>query len=228
MSVDKVYNIPKVYSNFTLYKSQNQRARSKSRRSSAYEHEVTVSDKIQAGVGALIGTTVPLLFMMKKQKVTNPFKLNYGLQDMVTLSASSIACATAIGMIGDTKEAKKNKFKEGVFQFMNGTVPTWIVTGVLKLSELSERFNNVPSKIGSVVLSLAVGMYGTATVSNLLFDPLDKKPDRKLTLKDCVANIDDAIGVLVLAKIPFVEKLHIESALPAIYAYSGYRAGKSN
>ena len=71
-------------------------------------------------------------------------------------------------------------------------------------------------------------MYGTATISNLLFDPLDKKSDRKLKLRDCVANIDDAIGVFVLAKIPLVEKLHLEKVLPAIYTYCGYRAGKSN
>ena len=94
-------------------------------------------------------------------------------------------------------------------QFLKGTIPTWIVAGVMKLSEMSKNYNNIPSKIGSVILSLAVGMYGTATISNLLFDPLDKKPDRKLTLKDCIVNADDAIGVLVLAKIPFVDKLHI-------------------
>ena len=228
MSVDKISTNFQIYKSFSLTSSKQQSSRDKYRRSSAYEHEVKTSDKIQSAVGALVGTTVPLLYMMKKQNTKNIFKLNYGLKEMITLSASSIGCATAVGMIGDTKEAKKNKFREGVFQFMNGTVPTWIVTGVLALAENSKKYNNIPSKIGSVILSLAVGMYGTATVSNLLFDPLDKKPDRRLTLKDCVANMDDAIGVLVLAKIPFIDKLHIEAALPAIYAYSGYRAGKSN
>lgn len=228
MSVDKISTNFQIYKSFSLTSSKQQSSRDKYRRSSAYEHEIKTSDKIQSAVGALVGTTVPLLFMMKKQNTKNIFKLNYGLKEMITLSASSIGCATAVGMIGDTKEAKKNKFREGVFQFMNGTVPTWIVTGVLALAENSKKYNNIPSKIGSVILSLAVGMYGTATVSNLLFDPLDKKPDRKLTLKDCVANMDDAIGVLVLAKIPFIDKLHIEAALPAIFAYSGYRAGKSN
>ncbi len=228
MTVEKINTNFQIYRNFSLTSSKQQSSRDKYRRSSAYEHEVKTSDKIQSAIGALVGTSIPLLYMMKKQNTKNIFKLSYGLKEMVTLSASSIGCATAVGMIGDTKEAKKNKFREGVFQFMNGTVPTWIVTGVLSLTENSKKYNNIPSKIGSVILSLAVGMYGTATVSNLLFDPLDKKPDRKLTLKDCIANIDDAIGVLILAKIPFVEKLHIEALLPAIYAYSGYRAGKSN
>jgi hypothetical protein len=147
---------------------------------------------------------------------------------MVIMSGSAIAGGVAAGMIGDTKKARKNKFKEGVFQFMNSTVPTWIASGVLKISEGSHHFNNIPSKIGSVILALAVGMYGTATVSNLIFDPKDKEPDRKLTMKDCLANIDDAIGVFVLAKIPVIEKLHLEKALPAIFGYCGYRAGKSN
>lgn len=197
-------------------------------RSSAYEHDVTTSDKIQAGVGSLLGTAAVLAYMMKKQKVKNPFKLQYGLQDMVMLSGASVVGGVSVGMIGDTKQARKNKFKEGVFQFMNGTIPTWIVGGVLKLSEMSEKFNGIYSKIGSVILALAVGMYGTATVANLLFDPLDKEPDRKLKLKDCLVNLDDAIGVFVLAKIPFVDKLHLDKILPAIFAYAGYRAGKSN
>ena len=46
--------------------------------------------------------------------------------------------------------------------------------------------------------------------------------------KEDLANIDDLIGVLVLAKFPIVEKLHIDKLLPAIYAFCGYRAGKSN
>ena len=159
---------------------------------------------------------------------TNPFKLNFDLQDMVALSGFSVLGGVGFGMLGENKETNKNKFKEGVFQFMNASVPTWIVGGVLKLSEMSHKFNNIPSKIASVLLGLTVGMYGTATVSNLIFDPLDKKPDRKLKLKDCLVNIDDALGALVLAKFPLIEKLHVEKLLPAIYAYCGYRAGKSN
>ncbi|MBP3821786.1 hypothetical protein J6G99_09120 [bacterium] len=215
-----------VYDSFKLVPKTG--GRSKYRRSSEYEHEVEKSDKIQAGIGSVAGTLLALAILAKKQNIKNPFKLNYGLTEMITISALSVAGGVSVGMIGDSKEARKNKFKEGVFQFMNGSIPTWIVSGVLKLSELSEHFNNVPSKIGSVILALAVGMYGTATVSNLLFDPLDKKPDRKLTLKDCLANIDDAIGVFVMAKIPIIEKLKIDKILPAIFAYSGYRAGKSN
>ncbi len=197
-------------------------------RNKAYEHSVSTSDKIQAGIGSVVGTAIPLVLMMRRQKVKNPLKLHYGLKDMVIVSGSAVAGGVAVGMIGDTKQARKNKFKEGVFQFMNATIPTWIVSVVLELSKRSSKLNNVAGKIGSLALGLVVGMFGTATAANLIFDPKDKVPDRKLTIKDCLVNLDDALGALVLARIPFVDKLHLESVLPAIYAYCGYRAGKSN
>ena len=71
-------------------------------------------------------------------------------------------------------------------------------------------------------------MQGSAAVSNIICDPKDKHPDRKLSFLDSLANIDDLIGVLVLAKFPIVEKLCIDKLLPAIYAFCGYRAGKTN
>lgn len=194
----------------------------------ATEREVTTSDKVKAGVGAVLGTILPMAYMMKKQNVRNPFKLTYGLKEIITMSAGSIAGGVAVGMIGENRKTNENKMKEGLFQFLNASIPTWIVAGVLKLCESSKNFNNLPGKIMSVAGGLIVGMYGAASVSNLICDPHDKKPDRKLTLKDCLINIDDALGVLVLAKFPLADKLHVEKLLPFIFAYCGYRAGKSN
>ena len=51
---------------------------------------------------------------------------------------------------------------------------------------------------------------------------------RKYTAKDSLANLDDAVSILVLGKVPFANKIHIEKALPFIYGYSGYRSGTSN
>lgn len=198
------------------------------RRNKYYEREVTKSDKVKAAAGAVVGTIIPMALMMKKRGIKNPLKLTYGLKDMMILSGASVAGGVAAGMIGENAQSRKNKFKEGTFQFLNASIPTWIVGGVLKLCESSKKYNNIPCKLLSVIMGLVVGMYGTAEVSNLIFDPKDKVPDRKLTLRDCLANLDDAVGVLVLAKFPFVEKLHVEKLLPAIYAYCGYRAGKSN
>lgn len=198
------------------------------RRHRAFERQVTTGDKIKAGVGAVIGTAVPMIFMMKKQGIKNPLKLKYGLRDILTLSGTSILGGTAVGMIGEDKKTNNNKLREGVFQFLNASVPAWVAAGSLKLCESSKTFNNIPGKIMSVFGSLLVGMYGAAALSNLICDPHDKKPDRKLTLLDCMVNIDDALGVFVLAKFPCADKLHVERLLPFIYSYCGYRAGKSN
>lgn len=198
------------------------------RRPVTYEHDINDDDRLRAGVGAILGTAIPLAIMMKNRKIKNPLKMSYDLGDMVLLSASSIVGGVGAGMIKETKTSIKNKFKEGVFQFLNAAVPTWIVGGVLKLCETSEKYNNIPSKILSVIGGMLVGMYGCAEISNLIFDPQDKIPDRKLTLKDCIANADDAIGALALAKFPLMNKLHLEKALPVIYAYCGFRAGESN
>ena len=197
-------------------------------RTSAYEKDITAQDKLKAGIGSVIGTVIPMVFLMKKQKIKNPFKLTYGLKDMIILSGSAITGGVTIGMIGETKAAKKNKIKEGVFQFLNASIPTWIVGGGLKLAESNPKTNNLPFKIISVVMGLLVGMFGSAEISNLIFDPKDKQPDRKLKLKDCIVNMDDALGVLVLAKFQVAEKLHLEKILPFIYAYCGYRSGESN
>lgn len=199
-----------------------------STRHRSLEREITAGDKMKAGAGALLGTVIPMIFMMKKQKIKNPFKLQYGLQQIIGMSASSIIGGVAVGMIGENKKTNENKLKEGLFQFMNASIPTWIVGGVLKLCESSKNFNNIPGKIMSIAGGLIVGMYGAASVSNLICDPHDKQPDRKLTLKDCLINIDDALGVLVLAKFPCADKLHVERLLPFIFSYCGYRAGKSN
>ena len=197
-------------------------------RHKANERDITLDDKLKAGFGAVIGTAIPMAVMMKKRKIKNPLKLNYNLSDMITLSATSIAGSVAVGMIGENKTTNQNKFKEGLFQFFNASIPTWIAGGCLKLSEGSKHFNNTFGKISAMLGGLIVGMYGAASLSNVISDPHDKQPDRKLTLLDCVANVDDAVGALVLAKFPCADKLHLESFLPLIYAYCGYRAGKSN
>ena len=220
-----IFNHQERSSQFSLNKASASRPLM---RHTAEVREITTGDKIKAGIGAIAGTVIPMMLMMKKQKVNNPFKLHYGLKEIIGMSASSIIGGVAVGMIGEDKKTNENKLKEGLFQFMNASIPTWIVGGVLKLCESSKHFNNIPGKIMSIAGGLIVGMYGAASVSNLICDPYDKRPDRKLTLKDCLINIDDALGVLVLAKFPCADKLNFERLLPFIFAYCGYRSGKSN
>lgn len=197
-------------------------------RNRAYSRKVSNADKVKALTGSLIGTAIPMVIMMKKQKIKNPLKLEYGMWDMVGTSGGSIAGGVALGLLGENKEVKTNRLREGFFQFMNASIPTWVVGGVLSLCNHSPKHNNIKNKILSTIGGLLVGMYGSAALANLITDPKDKHPDRKLTYKDALANIDDAIGVFVLAKFPFADKLKLERLLPLIYTMCGYRAGKSN
>ena len=197
-------------------------------RRSRMNRESTSKDKIQAAIGSFIGVAIPIACMMKKQGVKNPFKVKYGLGDMLVLSATPIISGVSVGMIGNDVQTNYGKSREGVFQFFNAAIPTWLCGAALTLCETNKKMNNNISKILSIVGALLVGMHGAAAISNYICDPEDKHPDRKLTLKDSLANMDDMIGVLVLAKFPFVEKLHLDKLLPVIYGYCGYRAGKSN
>ena len=169
-----------------------------------------------------------MAFMMKRQGIKNPFKLEYGLKEMLILSATSIMGGVGVGMIGNDPRSNWNKSREGVFQFMNAAIPTWLAAATLRWCETTPKINNNFSKIVATAATILVGMQGAASVSNIICDPKDERPDRKLTFLDSLANIDDLVGVLVLAKFPFVKALHIDKLLPAIYAFCGYRAGKSN
>ena len=112
---------------------------------------------------------------------------------------------------------------------MNATVPTMLVGGAMELIKDNEKYkNSKPVKVAAIVTGLIAGMPLAAFISNIINDPKDKEPDRKLTLKDSIINMDDALGALVVAKIPVVDKLHLEKIMPAIFAWCGYRAGESN
>lgn len=184
--------------------------------------------KLKAAIGAFGGTLVPLGIMMKKGNIKNPFKLEYGLKDMLALSATSVIGGTLGGMIGENKESKINKFKEGTFQFLNAARPTLGVAGGLKLCAKQKRLDCVPCKMLSVALGIAAGMFSALKLSNFIFDPKDKYPDRKLSPKDCLASADEAVGALALAKFPIVQAIQLDKALPLIYGYCGYRAGKTS
>lgn len=179
------------------------------------------STKVIAAAGSIAGTMLPMFLLAKKQNC-KLYNIKYGVKEMIYVSGGSIAGGLAAGLISDKKEHRKQKINESVFQFMNASVPPLLTYGLYKFSK------NLTYRIVSTVAGLAGGMLLAAKLSNKINDPYDKVPDRKLTLKDSIANIDDALGVLVLAKVPIAEKLHFDKTLPAIYSWCGYRAGVSN
>lgn len=110
---------------------------------------------------------------------------------MLILSATPIIGGVAAGMIGSDLETNYAKSREGVFQILNAAIPTWLTASTIRLCETTPKANNIPIKIISIIGSLLIGMHGAASVSNLICDPKDKHPDRKVDLKDSLANIDD-------------------------------------
>lgn len=182
--------------------------------------------KAKALIGATIGTVIPLAVMMKTQKTKNPFKLDYELKDILVLSTSSITGGMLGGMHKENKVAKKNKFKEGIFQLLNAGLPAISVAGMLKLCE-KQKINNPICKITAVTAGIAVGMLAAIKSTNKIFDPHDRHPDRKLGPKDFIATADDAVGALALGKFPMIQALHLDKALPLAFGYCGYRAGKA-
>ena len=183
--------------------------------------------KVKALIGATIGTILPLAVMIKTQKTKNPLKLDYKLKDILVLSTSSITGGMLGGMYKENKEVKKNKFKEGVFQLLNASLPAISVAGMLKLCEKQKRLDCAPCKILAVVGGIAIGMFVAIKSVNKIFDPHDKHTDRKIGPKDFIASADDAVGALALGKFPIIQALHIDKALPLAFGYCGYRAGKA-
>ena len=185
--------------------------------------------KVRSFTGSVLGVALSMVAIAKMQKlpITNIksyFKLHYGALEMITMSGLGIIGGVVGGMIGSKK--KKEKMNEGVFQFMNATVPLLAVSPTMKLIDNSIFKENKVVKIGAVFGALLVGMKGAAEISNFINDPNDKNPDRKLTMKDALVNMDDALGALAIAKVPHVDKF--EKFLPMIYTWCGYRAGQSN
>ena len=209
-----------VYS--TLYYKRNHRT-----------EEADTRTKVKIAAGSVVSTLLPIIYFAKKQnglkKITDIFKVKYDIKEVLALSTSSIAGGAISGIIVDKKTKRKHKINEAVFQFLNATIPTLLVGGAMNLIKDNVKYkNSKPAKIAAVATGIISGMPLAAWLANIINDPKDKEPDRKLTLKDSVINMDDALGALVVAKIPVVSKLHLEKIMPAIFAWCGYRAGQSN
>ena len=111
---------------------------------------------------------------------------------------------------------------------LNIAFPAMLVENGIKFISKRPSLNNTPVKLGVIAGGIATGMAAASVVANRFNDPNEVEPDRKLTAKDAIANIDDAMGALVLAKIPLASKLHFHRIVPAIFAWCGVRAGQSN
>lgn len=199
------------------------------------EHKTEAATQLKIAAGSIVGTLIPMIFLAKRQSpkkqlssIKDLFKIDYGVKEMISISAGSIAGGVGTGLIVDKNADKKRKLNEGVFQFLNASVPPIFVGGLLKITEKTKHLNNIPGKIAATAIGLLGGIPVATTLANKINDPKNLEPDRKVTLKDSIANIDDALGIFAMAKFPVVDKIPFEKILPAVYALCGFRAGQSN
>ncbi len=224
-----------------VFKSFQDVAKHKSVLSSIQSKRHKVSDepdnptKAKIAVGSIVGTAVPLVLFAKQQKLdlkklSSLFNVKYGLKEMIGVSAGSIAGGGLAGIAFDKKNTAKEKIDECTFQFLNSVIPPAIIAGALKIAEqkAGKAKDNKLLKIGILTVGILAGMQVAVRAANLINDPKDKVPDRKLSMLDAIVNVDDAIGALVLADFPCIKNLHIDKLLPVIYAWCGYRAGETN
>lgn len=190
------------------------------------KEETSPSAKMKIAGGALVGTVVPLMMIAKSPR--NIFKVNYGLKEMLMISTGSITGGILAGLAFDKKEHRKQKVNEGVFQLMNSTVPAVLTASLIALIRKIKPGKNTGLKIGVTAVGLLGGMLLATKLANRINDPYDKVPDRKLTIKDALANVDDAMSIFVVSKVPVADKIPVEKFLPVIYSWCGYRAGTSN
>jgi len=192
-----------------------------------YGEPVSKDTKLKVLAGSLLGSVLPVLLISKYKKI-NPLKLKYGMTEMLTVGGGGVIGGVLTGLAVDKKTHKKTKIHEGIFQLLNVAIPTILVCPLISLCENNKKLNNIPTKAVMTVGGLIAGMVASAKLANKINDPHDKIPDRKLSIKDSIVNIDEALGVFVRAKFPIIKDLPIENILPLVYSWGGYRAGTSN
>lgn len=184
-----------------------------------------IEEEFRAAAGAIIGTAIPLMLFAKKQKKSF-FNINYGLSELIGVSTGAIAGGVLGGIIGADRYDKKAKVNEGIFQLSNSVLPPLIVVGLIKGANKLKFMSNTIGKAVLTTAGIIGGMFFSAKTANFVADPEDSEKDRKLTMKDSLANIDDVLGAFALNNAT-LQKI-AGPILPIIYVLCGFRAGNSN
>lgn len=200
-------------------------------------------------VGSILGTSIPIAFMLKKQGLsihqystkTNIIdkakdlyktfnKIDFEEKELISMSLGGLLGGSLVGAITDKEkdpQNRKNRIKEFIFQALNVSIPT-ILTGTL-VKQISKRVSKyqTPLKIAAPIVGVGAGMPIAAAISNKINKTFVDKNDqgKKIHPKNYLVHADDAVSALVLAKVPFVDKLPIKAILPIIFANCGYEAG---
>ncbi len=193
--------------------------------------KIPQNDNMLAFIGSITGVGLVLGGMMKHQRVKNPFNLEYKVQHMISMAGCADIGGILLSSIGKNKNEKKQKWTEGAFQFALTSTPLLFVDTILKQFSKSKKriINNNVTKIAASVGGVYTGSHLALWIANQLRKNKEApQPKRKLKPVDMIANFDDAVAIMVLAKIPFADKIQIKHLLPFIYSFCGYRSGTGN
>ena len=190
-----------------------------------------------AALGAALGTLLSVVYFGKKQNpeltpdsLKNIWKFltpEYELKELVGVSTAATGGAL-IGSYPFTAEKdKKSLIRESIFQFLNINIPTTLVALSLWFgkNKIPEKYR-VPAQIAMIAGSIFGGVYSAVKISDFLkrnvFEKDKTTPPRKMSINNFVVHADDLFGILVLAKVPFVRTLKLDTIIPLLYARAGY------
>lgn len=210
------------------------------------EKKNTLKVGVVSAIGSILGLAIPFLLIRKKQglnipkgalkelnfkdkvgKIWKSLNINYNLPEILSISTGSLLGGLAGGIITDkNKNHRKEKVEEALHTFNNILIPTTLTDILLKATKKMNVKSPI-DKIISPIIGIGVGM----ALANMVTNKITKKfidpdmPERKQQFKDYFVHIDDILGVLVLTKIPFADKIQAGKLLTAVYAYCGFKAG---
>lgn len=206
------------------------------------EKKEGIKDKIvkQAPlIGSLLGSIAPvaIISLARKNKLSfdvfESGNLAKDLATIVTVGTGGVLGGLAGAMTQEnSKEDKEAKYKESFFHILTVAIPAAIATGILAMAKKT-NYKGILDKVFAPILGVGIGMPVAQHFANL-FDKkvLNKnnpnyKPHDKLQLKDYIVHVDDILSIMVISKIPFVNKIHADKILPLIYAYNGYESASA-
>ncbi|MCD8025108.1 MAG: hypothetical protein LUE64_06190 [Candidatus Gastranaerophilales bacterium] len=197
---------------------------------------------------ALIGATVPVIAYnlargrgqnlkdsFQKSGAKEKIKAIGGILEIdnftsiLASNAGAVTAGVAAGVLTDKNPGNRQaKYKEGIFEFLNSIIPTCIAAAGETASRKNPKLQTAPARAALIAGSVAGGMFIANKTSNKINEEcFDDKAKRKFKPADCLVHLDDILGLFVIAKVPFVQKLNADKILPLLYARAGFEAGEA-
>ncbi len=209
----------KIYPNFKTYKYY------KANSQKDYRVQTKKDVKIKSLLGASIGVGSALALdaiVNNKNRIKNK-SLSSTLK-MLTMALFGNIGGVLGGSIKASRESKKKKRHEAVFQMMNTTLPMVMVGSVLEVCKKVKVLSSIPARIVASFLAMGIGAITATKITNATKGSDEK--ERQYSIKDTVANFDDIVATIKIGFEEVEKYIPVDKILPFIYIYSGSRAGE--